>query len=268
MASSNLYKTANKIRMKLLLFVDKEIQSRKRYNSKFIKKDNQECSSLIYLEETFSQIEYIRFYTIEINKKFFCKNIKKNNEKIQKSIPKTERTHKLKIPQNKKKETNNDNFQNKTDRGGNSNIFLNFREYKNTYSTLNFNLIQLKENIYSMKVKRKTSSVIEIYRKPKNDKKYLIELCKNLKIMKPKVNRQKSSSFLGKNLNKAKYTFTRMATAQSLKPFKKNIKGSVTCKNVDKNKDIKSKFKKKESLFKKFAKKNTLIPHFLDSSKK
>ena len=68
MATSNLYKTANKTRTKLLLFIDKEIQTRKKYNSKFIQKENPQCNSLIYLEETFSQIQPTRFYTIEINK--------------------------------------------------------------------------------------------------------------------------------------------------------------------------------------------------------
>ena len=261
MATSNLYKTANKTRTKLLLFIDKEIQTRKKYNSKFIQKENPQCNSLIYLEETFSQIQPTRFYTIEINKNILYKKFKKYIENHQNSISKTQRTNKLEIRQNKRLEIHKNSLQTKTESERNSNIFTNTKDYKKICSTLNFNLIHLKEKVYSMKVKRKTSSVLEIYSKPKNDKKYLIELCNNLKIMRPKVNRQKSSTFLSKNLNKSKFTFASMAVTQSFKSFKRRNRCSVTCKNIDKNKEIKSKFKKKESLFKKFAKKNTLIPH-------
>ena len=261
METSNLYNTANKTRTKLLLFIDKEVQSRKKYNSKLIQQENPQCTSLIYLEETFSQIEPIHFYTIERNKKRFCTEIKKHIENHQNLNSKTQRTQKLRIRQNAKTEIHKDSFQKKTESERNSNIFPNSKEYKKICSTLNFNLIHLKEKVYSMKFKRKTSSVLEIYSKPKNDKKYLIELCNNLKIMRPKVNRQKSSTFLSKNLNKSKFTFASMAVTQSFKSFKRRNRCSVTCKNIDKNKEIKSKFKKKESLFKKFAKKNTLIPH-------
>ena len=266
MATSNLYKTANKTRTKLLLFIDKEIQTRKKYNSKFIQQENPQCNSLIYLEETFSQIQPTRFYTIEINKNTLYKKFKKYIENHQNSISKTQRTNKLEIRQNKRLEIHKNSLQTKTESERNSNIFTNTKDYKKICSTLNFNLIHLKEKVYSMKVKRKTSSVLEIYSKPKNDKKYLIELCNNLKIMRPKLKRQKSSTFLEKALSKSKYSLACMTATQSLKTFKRRNRGTVTCKNINKIKEIRPKFKKKESLFKKMVTKNNVIPRLIDIS--
>ena len=253
MSMSNMYKTANKVRMKLLLFIDKEIQFRKKTNSEFIQKENKESISLIHLEETFSQIEPIHFSPIKIYKKILSKESQKPSEKMKNLISKNGVGSKFQIKQNKKIEICFDSLHRKTDPEG-------------KYSTLNTNLIHFNEKVYSMKVKRKTSSVLEINSKPKNDKNYLIELCNNLKIMKPKISKQKSSTLLHKNVTKSKYTFTHLATTQSLNPFKKNNKGSVTCKNINKNKEIKFKFKKKESLFKNLTKKRNVIPHNIDTS--
>ena len=266
MTMSNLYKTANKVRTKLLLFIDKEIQSRQKTNSKFIQRGNTECTSLIHLEETFSQIESIYFSPIKIYKKVIAAEISERTDKHKNKISKNDMIYKFKIPQNKNIEIHFDNLHRKTDPEGKNDICFNSSVYKKTYSTLNTNLIRFKEKVYSMKVKRKTSSVLEIYSKPKKDKKYLIELCNNLKIMRPKLSKQKSSTLLRKNFAKSKCTFTRLATTHSLKSFKKNNNGSLTCRNINKNKEVKSKFKKKESLFKKFAKKNNLIPHNVEVS--
>ena len=264
METSNQYKKANKIRMKLLLFIDKEIQSDKKNNQKIIQKRNQEYTSLIQFEETFFQNE--SFHFVEINKIIFDSKMKKGKEKNKKLVSKNDSTPIFKIPQNKGILLPSNFFIHKTAKKEKSTTFLNpICELKKAHSTLFSNHIKLEKKVYSMKLKKKLSSVLEIYTKPKNDKKYLKDLCNNLKRMRPNANRQKSTSFIN-NLSKSKNTFTHFAATQKLKLFKKNKRGSATCKHYEKIKETKTHFKKKESPLRKFAKKRSSNTYNIDIS--
>ena len=141
----SLYSIANKIRTKLLLFIDKEIQSQKKnYILPISKNNHEEKNSCIIIEEAYSQKKAEIIFS---DLGFLSKTIKNENTK-------------------KTFSTCNDTPLNTTK----------VKDFNN--------IIYLEDKKYSINKKVKPSSTFIIFEKPKIDKKYLKALCGNLKLSK------------------------------------------------------------------------------------
>ena len=260
MDKNTKHKIANNVRMKLLLFIDREIHSHKKNNSKFIQKENLECTSLIYLEETFCQNISIYFYFTGINKIFY-ENMKKRTEIHKNTTSAIGAIPVFITSQSKKLKKQFSYFRHETTKEEEKNIFLNtISKYKKIDSALNPNF-DLKEKVYSMKTKKNTSNYLDLNKKLKRDKKYLLKLCNSLKIMKSKDKIPESNKFLIKNIPKSKYT-SNAATTHFLITLKKNKRRASEYKNIYETEEVKTKTKKK-SLSRKIKKNNSNINNII-----
>ena len=162
------FSQANKIRSKLLLFTDQEIQSKIKQNKL---KDNLEKYQKIKLCQY-----YIKTYSYQTNTVFMsCLNMSDlSNLKKRKKTTNSENSFSTcEITPSSKNLL--------TESGENLfNVhYLNSSLQKNSsyYSRIFF-----RQKCYSIKRDLKPSSTFQIYKKPKTDKKYLKNLCDSLKI--------------------------------------------------------------------------------------
>ena len=136
-----LYSKANSIRTKLLLYIDKELQSRKNNNTTLFNKLNKK-------KEKFHYINFEENYSQQNNEKF-CNNFGFQQKKL----------------------NNDPNRLNST-----CDITPTSVKSKNFSST-----IHIKDKTYSIRKTSKHSSTFQIFEKPKIGKDYLKFLCNNLK---------------------------------------------------------------------------------------
>ena len=158
------YSKYNKIRTKLLLFIDNEIRAKmnqKNYKLKY--KFDDEKQFKISFEETFIQKENNRY-------DFPYSNILKtqNNDNLDKSISTVDVSTNTIIGKSQQK--NRGNIHSKTLNKGNS---------KNKLFN---NIISINKKFYSIKNLSRQSSTFLILPKQKNSAEYLKNLCNNLKI--------------------------------------------------------------------------------------
>ena len=221
MSNSSYFKN-NRIRTKLLLFIDNEIQYKLKQNIQNLKlncrNDNQ-----INLEETFTQKR--------INKHFFSfSNIDKikKNENSNKSLSTVDDSpNKIKEKSNKKR------------------YIIHFKTYakEDNYSNKLIN-ISFDKKIYSIKNLFKQSSTFLILQKQKNSFEYLKILCNNFKIC--KNNKKTVKRIRSINLKKSKLLdFNKKINKKSneikLKKYKKENKYSLFRKSQKKNNESNSK---------------------------
>ena len=192
--------TANKIRTKLLLFIDKEIQSKIKQRKLFYNPQHEKQRNTIL----YSNINRKYSYHISlISSSRLKEKISKNKLKLKKIGQSHQQSNLASLASPITKD-----------------IILpiknlkNIPVYRNSISKKNFhnyflspsNIINIKENLYSIKKVMKPSSTFQIYKKPKTDKKYLKSLCNSLKLKKSDLlfNRQIKSklSSVVSNINR------------------------------------------------------------------
>lgn len=200
---SSSYATANTIRMKLLLFIDKELLS----NDKIVFPKLKTFQKNIEFTESFSH------RTKEIFS--FSKKSTIDNSPLAKKFRNT--THKKSVPQIKSN-TNNLNLVRDSKKYG---------TFTDKIKNLN-DMIFLNGKIYSISKFSKRCSCIPIHNKTKKDNNYLKKLCDDLKMFNKKKERKESSD-IG-NYNNYTKPFLKRATK------KKN--GFGTCKNKDNSKNL------------------------------
>ena len=163
MSNSSYFKN-NRIRTKLLLFIDNEIQSKLKQNIQNLKFNcKNENLIKINLEETFTQKPIKKYF-------FSFSNIDKikKNENSNKSLSTVDDSpNKIKEKSSKKR------------------YIIHFKTYakEDNYSNKLIN-ISFDKKIYSIKNLFKQSSTFLILQKPKNSFEYLKILCNNFKICK------------------------------------------------------------------------------------
>ena len=200
--SSNIhssYEVANKIRMKLLLFVDKELLS----NNKNL------FTKLNKFEKTIEFTESFSYRTNRISS--FSKTSTNENTPNTKEFRLI--SHKKTAPEIK---NNNSNF----------NLIRGFKKYGSfTHGNKNLNdIIYLGGKIYSIKKFYKHSSCIPLYNKTRKDKNYLKKLCDSLKIPSKKKERRKSCDI---------YNYDSYYANALIKRVKKKKSEDTTCKQSD-----------------------------------
>ena len=182
MATNFSYESiANKIRTKLLLFIDQEIQSKIKQKKLFYNPQLEEKrSTILYsnINKMYSNHENTFYISFAKFKDKISKNqikLKKNRHSSQESLSTCFATSKTKA-----KIFQNRNLKNIPVYYGSPTKKINIHN-----DLLSFNnIINIKENFYAIKKELKLSSTFQIYKKPKTDKKYLKKLCDSLKIMK------------------------------------------------------------------------------------
>ena len=163
----NSYIKNNRIRTKLLLFIDNEIQSKTKKNNKNLKFNcKNETSFKISFEETFTQKE-----TIKYGFSFSNILITKKNDNSDKSVSTIDGSSNKIIKKSVKKNKSDIKFKSFSEEDNLSNKSLNI-------------IICFREKNYSIKNLSKQSSTFLILPKQKNATEYLKTLCNNLKICK------------------------------------------------------------------------------------
>ena len=172
---------ANKIRTKLLLFVDKEIQSKIKQKKLIYNSQHELLTDTILYSSTDKTYSYKQNTFFISSPKYEEKNSR--NEKK----PKKNRQTSL--------ESNSTCLASPTTEGtlfqkgylknipfcyGSPTCKVNLPNYFFSYN----NIINIKENLYSIKKVHKLSSTFRIYKRPKTDIKYLKNLCNSFKLTK------------------------------------------------------------------------------------
>ena len=227
------YNRANEIRIKLLLFIDKEVQDKKKEHK--ITKSNitNENEFLIKFEETYQSSDYfvypikVSFHNEKDNKlKKTLKNsafsistcdaspytINREQKQEQKIIRKS--IHHKTVPENIK----------------NINQFSNFRNSKKNKTITKNNdilntIISFDEKQYSFNMLSRPSSTVNIFLKPKTNKQYLKDLCHKLKISKPQK----------RKLNSCK--INEYSESNSIKVIPEYRKIQLNCPKMNKNRN-------------------------------
>ena len=167
---------ANKIRTKLLLFIDQEIQSKIKQNKL---KDNLRKyheSKLFNHVKTYAYQPNIVFMSTINNFDFSNAKNKQKRKNSKNSCSTFEIT------------PNNNNILSQTGENSVNVCDLNFTKRK---KISHYNSICFHEKYYSIKRNIRHSSTFQIYKKPKTDKKYLKDLCSNFKITNKKISYNK-----------------------------------------------------------------------------
>ena len=172
--------TANKIRTKLLLFIDEEIQFKIKQKKLYYNPQNEEKNITLYsdTDKNYSHQENTFFISFSKFKEKIAKNdikLKTNRQKPQQSI-----STRLASLITKDKLFQNEDLKNIP-------VYLESSIGKKNFHThfLPFNnIINIKDNFYLIKKESKPSSTFQIYKKPKTDKQYLRNLCNSFKIIK------------------------------------------------------------------------------------
>ena len=158
------YKKANKIRMKLLLFIDNEISLKKQkssYSNQFVKKEHKNCQAEINFEET------------------FCHSFKNETHLISSSDETTYSKSSTTCQSSRISNKSHENYYKNNQKIISDNYFIKQKNEEAIY------IINKK---YTIKPTKRISSVISVYENEKknkaNPKKYLKKLCNNLKIHK------------------------------------------------------------------------------------
>ena len=225
METNNLnknYLIANKIRTKLLILIDTEIQNQKH---KFILKNQEQSQIYINFEETYTQKEKKNYFTF--------------NEKSKPLL--------TEINQNSKKQSSNNAFT-YPNKNSQSNIIGNKNK---SYSSNNFQFfssnICYNNKKYLLKRNSKISSAMIVNRKQKTDDQFLKNMCKNLKIISKKQKPQNINKNFFKNNNKyIKYRSARKIICIEKEKRRNSFASMSPNKNVDK---ISIKPKPRKSLF-------------------
>ena len=214
----NSYIKNNRIRTKLLLFIDNEIQCKIKQNIQNLKFNNgNENEIKISFEETFIQNQKYEFSfsnTLKTKKNF-------NSDKSFSTIDDSSNKNNNKSYKNERYNTHSNTIS----------------EVNNCSNKLFNNIINFKEKIYSIKNLSRQSSTFLILPKQKNASEYLKSLCNNLKICKNDKNSFKTIKY--DNINNKLSSFS-----QDKKRTKKS------------NKILKDKNEYTHSLFRKSHKKN------------
>ena len=260
MKSMNItYNHINNIRMKLLLFIDKEIQSNKKKDRKlnFIKQYDTENIHQIELEETYyeekeedheiiispfkldsfilpkkrgsviitSKTKIINSISPIFNKNTFSKNINinnKNNNRFRKTVLEKNNNHFKKPTQIHHKRT-----------------VLGSAESCDT-------VIKLKEKEYSIRRTNRISSVVKIYNEQKKDALYLKNLCNSIKLKKIDNKIDKNPGFFFDKVAKStEAAFVKKGSNCLIFRINKKKRGESTCKNEEDIKKRKTKTKMK-----------------------
>ena len=225
--SVNNYSSANNIRIKLLLYIDKEIHKKTNKNQ-FYKINKPEVFKSNGFDFNFEESYHLNESVIQFNKKKF-NNVHTDEIKEISSTSTDGLTPPIKINLPKRKLSNR--FITK----GISNYIHHQKRTFVSNNTKNGNILKLKSNNitykgekYSIKMKKQLSSVVMIYKKHKNDKKFLKKLCESFKMSKNrknKFNSDKYFAFKSKDILKKKYlNKTQNETDEN---------GTLTRKNVD-----------------------------------
>ena len=243
-SKSEFYKKANNVRTKLLLFIDKEVQSfkkRKPLNKKFIEQENPSEQFLIVIEVTFTHKDkiikednYIQF-SVRNNKKQITKstipNIQDvNNSQCVKQSLYTESTF-AETPINTPQQKKIDNFIKRTSYHYRTvqptmkpeEQILNISDKKR--KTFHKKAVCFQNSIFSSKRKNKHSKTVKMCTKPTNGRRFLKELCFVLK--KPE---------LGDQINPCKTFFNKLKNQSSKGPKIKKFDYSH-CETIEEKKD-------------------------------
>ena len=254
MSTNVSYNSINKIRMKLLLFIDKEVQSSKINYLKGAPKTYPELLQLVKFEETFSQNKPDETQLSFIQKPENIMKCYKPSRNYIENYQKKAIISKIKNIKNSKSEIFHSNFNPKKNTKKTNARLKPINEYKNKYYDLNAtNIINLKGKVYSIKsTKKKRSSVIEISNKQENGEEYLIKLCESLKIMKQEQMRKKSNVCFFSNLSRPKEKITNLTSSHLFNKQGNNKKENVsTTKHIDTINRNNTKINKKKSFHKK-----------------
>ena len=177
-----------------MLFVDKEIQFQIKHKKLFYNNNHEEQKNTIL----HSDINKIYSHRQNVS---FISSFKFKEEKTPKKKPKIKNIRQSSQASNSTRFatpiTKDIGFQ----KVNSENITIFDRNVKNkkiidNNFLLSSNIINIDKNLYSIKKISKPSSIFHIYRKLKTDKKFLLNLCNNLKIIKNRnlhVNRQTKS---------------------------------------------------------------------------
>ena len=215
------YLIANKIRMKLLILIDTEIQNKK---NKFLLKDQEQNKLYINFEETYIQEERKNYFTFNEKSKPLLTEINHNTKKLSptRAFIYSKNNSQSEQIGNKNKKYSSNNIQ-----------FLNTAIFYNNKN-------------YLLKRNSKISSAITIYQKQKTDKQFLKNLCDNLKITPKKQKARNISKHFKNNNNYVKYR----STWKIIYLEKENRRNSFGSTSPNKNKDkISIKPNPRKSLF-------------------
>ena len=216
------YLIANKIRTKLLLFIDTEIQNQKH---KFLLKNQEQNQIYINFEETYIQKEEKNFFSFSEKSKPLLTEINKNSKK---SNP------------NNAFICSNKNSQSETI--GNKNKSCS----SNNFQFFNTNICYHNKK-YLLKRNSKISSAMIIKRKQKIDDQFLKNICENLKITSKKQKPQNIHKNIFKNNNNfIKYRSARKIICIEKENRRNSFASTSPNKKVDK---ISIKSKPRKSLF-------------------
>ena len=207
----NLYSKYNKIRTKLLLFIDNEIRTKMSQSNHHLKYNyNDETQLKISFEETFTQKKNNRhdLYSSNVLKT-------KQNDNLDKSISTVDISTNIFTAKSQQK--NRGNIHSKT-----------LNKVSNSQDKIFNNLICFNKKFYSIKNLSRQSSTFLILPNQKNAAEYLKNLCKNLKIIKSDkkpVRHIKSISIHDNffNLSKDKKTRIRSIEFKKQKSIKENL---------------------------------------------
>ena len=253
------YNFINKIRTKLLLFIDKEMQPYKINRLKKISNTQPITSPFIQFEEIFTQKKPDDiYYSFSQNNQNIIKSFKspkKYIENRQNKTPDNSIISEIKKNKNKKNEILHTNLYSKKTTENNNTSYLEFtHHYKTKNSNLNTNVtINLKEKVYPKKI----SMVQKKSKKPKKNEEYLKKLCNSLKIMKLKQNRKTSSVCFYTELSKSKEKHSRIASSNLSIQCGKNNKNEVsTSKHIATINRNKNKVNKIKTFYRKLTKKD------------
>ena len=213
--------TANKIRTKLLLFIDQEIQSKIKQKKLFFNPQNEKQYTILY-----SNIN--RLYSYQENTFFisfskFKEKISRNDTKLKKIHPDSQLSISKSLPSPITENIllKNGDLKNISFCIGNQIVKINSHNY-----FLSNNIINLKKNFYSDKKVLKPSNTIQIYNKKNTDKNYLKNLCHTLKLI------NKKDLFFN---NKIKYKLSCAINNDIRKksPTIKKAKKNQSCKSIN-----------------------------------
>ena len=160
---------ANKIRTKLLLFIDKEIQTKIKQKKLFYNPQHEDQrNAVLYSNRN-------KMYSHQENRPFISSLFEEKNLKNEAGLKKIKHNFQLPITNRSLHPI----FQIKVcyrSKVGKKKLHKHCFSFNNT--------INVKDSSYSIKKVQKPSSTFQIYKKPKTDKKYLKNLCNSLKIIK------------------------------------------------------------------------------------
>ena len=260
MQDSNIinYSSANNIRIKLLLLIDKEIHKINNHKSPLYKINKLKTIKINGFDLNFEE-KYIQNKSITQFNQSTSYNFQTFETKEISSISPCSVSPPIKINIPKRKLSN---------KSITKDIFKYLCSPKRTYTFNNSdngnNDLKLKSNNinyngekYSIKMKKQLSSVVMIYKKPKNDKKFLKNLCESLKISKKPKNKFNSKKYIALSKSKEKvkkkyYNKTQNGTDDD---------GTFTRKNVEIIKKQKSKI---FSIFREKNNNNGIAPNAIN----